>query len=288
MSLAGTDPVSTALIVGGATDAQREYKAEVNWRIAYGDPQQQAQDLDELLASEPDVLVFESVDTLLAPELHRQLMQAGLPLIALNISPVGIQADLYLAPDYRSAGIEMGRLAQGKHHNRQPIILFGGESDYPPDVMIGAGITSETHGESEFKPETVRSRRGIDVFQRVLEIYRRGGQRPGAIIAVSGEMTKGVVEALHALASDREIQSSALPAVIGIDYGEETGTVIPEVHLIDFMPYASGARIIERASQLARGGLRHPLGSVFRRGDLILPADNTPHRIVSKGAGEIR
>jgi ABC-type sugar transport system substrate-binding protein len=286
VSLAGDNTVFTALLIRGLTDAADSNHLQLDWKIAYGAPDQQLENVDELLRTSPDVIIIEYIDPHEGGELSQKIIAAGSRIIAFNRPPSRSQVDIFVSSDYRMIGAQIAEISLAdREGDSLHIVVFAGHDNFTSDSLIANGILEILRDRAEpttITIEPTKSRRTGESFDQIINLYRRMEKPIDIILCVSDRITKGVIEGTMAMIAAGRLPAHSRPVIAGIDYGEDPPSEHLEIITVDRLPYTAGIKLAETAAKLGRGEIRHVEGTVFQSGDYIFPVLYTPHKIIRK------
>ena len=151
VSLPDVATTDTTLIQKGLADNQRKNDVTLLYRSADGKAEKQANDIADFVRLNVVGLVVFPVDAILVGPAIAAAREKGIPVLAINMPPIGTAVDALIRPDFRANGREAARFVAEKSSSHGPALILAADSDASADFVAGAqeglakaSVTTET------------------------------------------------------------------------------------------------------------------------------------------------
>ena len=206
-----SEPWRVAMDEEISQEALRYSNIKVVFRDAGGNPEKQANDIEELRESGVDLLIVSMDDSKKLTSVVSKVYQS-IPVIVLDRAVEGYDYTLYIGNDNQSIGRQVGymaaQLAQGKKYN---IIEIQGSLDSATTIERSQGFREVLKANPNISLERtlICNWKLDDAQEDVGKVLQEHGDPINLIFADSDFMAQGAYQAAHAM--------GVSPAIIGID-----------------------------------------------------------------------
>ncbi|HEY8291765.1 MAG TPA: substrate-binding domain-containing protein, partial [Thermomicrobiales bacterium] len=138
VSLPNVDSTETTLIQKGLADNQRKNDVSLIYRSADGKAEKQATDIADLVRLNIVGLIVLPVDATLVGPPVAAARAKGIPIVAIDIPPVGTTVDSLIRPDERAAGREAAKRVTAKSAATGPALILTTSGAFSEDFTAGA------------------------------------------------------------------------------------------------------------------------------------------------------
>ncbi len=138
VSLPNVDSTETTLIQKGLADNQRKNNVSLIYRSADGKAEKQATDIADLVRLNIVGLIVLPVDVTLVGPPVAAARAKGIPIVAIDLPPVGTAVDSLIRPDERAAGREAAKRVTAKSAATGPALILTANEVSSDDFTAGA------------------------------------------------------------------------------------------------------------------------------------------------------
>ncbi len=191
VSLPDVASTETTLIQKGLVDNQRKNDVSLIYRSADGKAEKQATDIADLVRLNVVGLIVLPVDaTLVAPPIAAA-RDKGIPVVAIDTSPVGTAIDSLIRTDYRADGREAAKDVTGKSAAKGSALILAASDAPSADFVAGA---QEAFAKASTPVQTLIVSNMLDLPALVIPAVRDQGVR--TIIASDDALALAAIETL--------------------------------------------------------------------------------------------
>ncbi|MDQ6832934.1 MAG: substrate-binding domain-containing protein [Chloroflexota bacterium] len=191
VSLPDVASTETTLIQKGLVDNQRKNDVSLIYRSADGKAEKQATDIADLVRLNVVGLIVLPVDaTLVAPPIAAA-RDKGIPVVAIDTSPVGTAIDSLVRTDYRADGREAAKDVTGKSAAKGSVLILATGDAPSADFVAGA---QEAFAKVSPPAQTMIVANMLDLPAMVIPAVRDQGVR--TIIASDDALALAAIETL--------------------------------------------------------------------------------------------
>jgi len=273
VSLPNVDATNVTLIQKGLADNQRKNDVSLVYRSADGKAEKQASDIADLVRLNVVGLIVLPVDATLVGPPIAAAREKGIPVVAIDLPPVGTAVDSLIRTDYRANGREAAKYVTDRAATRGPVLILAA-SDLPSaDFTAGA---REALAKTPIMVRTMTVANVLDMPGDVIPEVRDQGVR--TIIAGDDALALAAMEALKSagLLTDIAIighggMKEAIQAVLD---GTLTGDV-------DTRPQDLGVAAVGNIAALSRK--KRPASDLIVRIDgADISVNSVPGRLITR------
>lgn len=173
VSLPNVDTTDVTLIQKGLADNQRKNNVSLVYRSADGKAEKQASDIADLVRLNVVGLIVLPVDATLVGPPIAAVRAKGIPVVAIDMPPVGTAVESLIRTDYRADGRDAAKYVAGASPTGPVLLLAGGDAqsqDFTAGVREALAKTPAT-------VETVTVARPLDVPAIIVPAVRDRGVR---------------------------------------------------------------------------------------------------------------
>jgi D-xylose transport system substrate-binding protein len=273
------DPVYVTMRAA-MTDRMAADGVDLLWVSSSNSEAKQRQDLEAMASLDVDVLIFQPVSTTGFSGLVRDVVQKGIPVVALDRLPADSPVSLYVTADSRTVGRLQARLLAEKLGGNGNVLILEGEEGHSVAAAITQGNLEVLTQHEGLRVVLRRPHRRWDralarlTVEEALDLY---GRLDG-ILANNSAMAMGALEVLRQRGLNGRVQ------VVGADADYDACLAVLDGDLlgeVDKRPYELGLAAYEAALDLHRGYLR-PGDEIIQTGAYQVPVRLVPVRLITR------
>ncbi|HEY8293582.1 MAG TPA: sugar ABC transporter substrate-binding protein [Thermomicrobiales bacterium] len=200
VSLPNVDSTAITLIQKGLADNQRKNDVSLVYRAADGKAEKQANDIADLVRLHVVGLIVLPVDATLVGPPVAAARAKGIPVVAIDMPPIGTAVDSLIRTDYRANGREAAKYVTDKSAAKGPVLLLAANDAPGADFTAGA---QEALTKVSATVQTVTVANPLDTSSIVVPAVRDQGIR--TVIAGDDALALAAMAAVRGAGVQNEI-----------------------------------------------------------------------------------